>query len=279
MPDSTPGAPGGTTLQALQVALQGSGLEGGGVRLKPTFKHLRSYRTATKQLLHAMRNCLQLLVPEYDFGKSVPSFLLEPRGNRDRYELGPEGKKLVGADMGRKRFFLHDPSTGKSIPDYPPLSSPSPLRLVFAGDEGSDNFGAFLHLAHSGVLAVWWGDLPHKLHRKQAGALKDCQDASSVIKIATRAFRSSRGPWSTARFGRGRQESRRRMIAAMEEFGESNLLQCSLSGMARDQGMNASEMTAEHAMRLLKMHAGPSQLLPKTLVQTLTLRSRALVRL
>ena len=269
MPDSHACAEGGTTLQALQVALQGVGNASDLEHLRPTQKHLKSYRVATKHLLHAMRNCIQLLLPDYNYSKSQPKQLLQPAGTRDRYELGSSGKKLLGVSESRKRFFLFNAETGESRIDFLPPESPSPLRVVFAADEGSDNFGAFLHLAHVGLLITWFPDLPHKIHRKQAGALKRSAEAASVIKLATKAFRSTRGPWSTSRFGRARQEARARMVRAMEEVGDNNLLQVSLAGMARDLGLNPTELSTERALRILKENKG----LPRSLPVILLLRT------
>ena len=124
-------------------------------------------------------------------------------------------------------------------------------------------------------MVVWWPDLPHKLHRKQAGALKKCAEAAALVKLATKAFRASRGPWSTSKFGRARQEARGRMIKAMDDFPDSHLLQINLAGMARDLGMNSADLSTEAALRVLKENKGLREGVPSPFFRCLDLAAQA----
>ena len=84
-------------------------------------------------------------------------------------------------------------------------------------------------LAHCDVMVVWRPALPHKLLRKQAGVLKTCAEAAAVVKLETKAFRASRGPWSTS--------SR---ALSDERDGRDNLLLHINPGIARDLDMNTT---------------------------------------
>ncbi|CAE7564402.1 unnamed protein product [Symbiodinium sp. CCMP2592] len=252
LPDTANSAPSGTTLQALNVALQGGGLQSGGVKLQPTFKELRSYRVSTKNLLHATKNSLALLYPNFSFAACLPENVLHPNSSAcDRYLMTDKEKEIHGLKANRDFYFLHRNADDVSLPDFPSSSQKDVFRLVFSGDEGSENLGCFLHLAHCNVQVVWWPDLPHKLHRKQAAALKECPAAAQLLKLATKVFRATRGPYGSSRFGRGRKESRTRMLSALDECPDSNFLQCCLSGMARDQGLQVFVPEAKILLAIL----------------------------
>ena len=257
LPDSANCAESGTTLQALNVALQGGGLQSGGLKLQPTYKELRSYRVSTKNLLHATKNSLALLLPDFTYAACIPENVLRPKGrNWDRYLMTEKEKEMHGIKASRQAYFLHRSAEDVSLPDFAAASQRDVVRLVFSGDEGSENLGAFLHLAHSDCQVVYWPDVPHKLHRKQAGALKEVAAAARLVKMATKVFRATRAPFASSRFGRGRKETRTRMISALEDSLDSNFLECCLAGMARDQGVQESDMTPARALRTMKLHAG-----------------------
>ena len=226
LPDSNPSADPGTVLQAINVALQGpAGLAAAGAP-----KMHRTYRNATKNLPHSTRNMIGLLLPEFDFSWCLPENVLVPQQGMQRYRMTLEEKAMHNLSPAKEAYFLHDPSTGRSIPDFPSAKQHQVLRLCFASDEGSDVFGLMQWLCHSQCHCLWWPDTPHKLHRKQAGAFAACEEGQRLIRLACKVFRATRAPWSTSRFGRARKESRARMIGAMEQFGESELLQCHLAG-------------------------------------------------
>ena len=264
LPDSASAVEGSSTMQALHVALEGGSLSKGD-GLQPTYKQLKTYRTSTKQLLHATRNCLELLFPGYNFGQSQPVHALQPSERRERYQLTQEEKQLMHAEESRSLYFWHSAADGLSIPDFFTGGSTSPLRLIWSGDEGSENFAMFQHLAHTGCLTVWWPDLCHRIHRRQANAFESVEEASWLLKKVSKVFRGSRGPWGTSRFGRSRRETRARMLDALDNFPDCNLLHCCLSGMARDLEMNAADLSPNGAIHVLKQHAGgPSARLERT---------------
>ena len=190
--------------------------------------------------------------PETDLQtpEAVPSLHEEP--SPCHLQLSPGLAAWIQLRTEHAQLFVE--SSGSSYVDFP-VGRP-PLRLVFSGDEGSENLGLFLHLAHEGVAITYWPDLPHKIHRKQAAAFAGCPDVRDLLKRVSRVFRGTRGPWSSSRFGRARKESRARMISALDEFRDSNLLHTCLDGLARDQGTATADMTPARAVCLLKQHAG-----------------------
>ena len=243
-------------MKALNLAIR-TGLPEQGRSLRPTHKHLKTYRAETKKLLHAVQNAINLMLPGYDFSKSTFARCPQPRCNRERYLMTEEEKRLLGLPPDRTLHFLHEPGNAESVVDFPDYTS-SPVRLIWAADEGTEGYGCFLHLAFHGVAVVMWPDTAHKIHRKQAKCLSSVPEARSLLQLLTKVFRSSRGPYSTNRFGRARLESRSRLIDGLEACPESSLLQTCLAGLARDVQMPAASMTPKRALSMLKAVAGTS---------------------
>ena len=255
LPDTAPCRDAATTLRALEMALQG-GLPEKGRKLANTAKHLVTYRTSTKQLLHALKNCIAVLVPHFDFSKTVPEVQLEPKKGRHRYELTDEEKLILGLDVTRTRHFLFDARDGSTKLDCQPAMSSSPLHLVFAVDEGTEGFLAWQWLCSQGSLCVLFPDTFHKLHRKQAMAIAGMEESAHLVKRLTKMFRSGRAPWKTSKFRQQRLESRTRLITELEGSHNSVVLQCVLGGLARDNDVDVSEMSCQKALQMLKRHSG-----------------------
>ena len=68
---------------------------------------MKTYRASTKQLMHALRKCLQLLLPLFNFSHAIPEHELEPTQGRERYQLTADEKCLMVAKSDRDLFFLH----------------------------------------------------------------------------------------------------------------------------------------------------------------------------
>ena len=255
LPDSAPAKEGLTTLQAINLALK-TGLPEDGQKVRATNKHLQLYRLETKKCLRGVHNALSLMVPQYDFSKSVLHRRPRPRAkNEERFALTDDEKSFFNLPTERDFFFLCDSSEGVSVLDHGDYTSP-PLRLVWASDEGTEMFQTWPHLCEHGVLAVMFPDTAHKLHRKQANVLAAVPQAKSLLHKLTRVFRSTRGPWHSNRFGRARLESRSRMLLALEELPDSPFLEGCLPGLAGDRGEPASLMTNARAVSLLKAASG-----------------------
>ena len=191
----------------------------------------------------------------FSFAATMPEHILEAGERRDRYLLTDAEKDLMYANPNRDYYFYRS-SDGKSTPDFPGATGVAPLRLIMAGDQGSENLGAMQHLCHAGCLVMLWPDIPHLVHRRQANAFSSCPEAAQLLRKVSKVFRGSKGPFGSSRFGRARKESRARMLSSLENDEGSNLLDACIAGIARDQGMAASDMSHTRAIKLLKSNSG-----------------------
>ena len=260
LPDSNPCQPGPTTLKALNTALD-VGLGGSEVassKLRTMAKNLKTFRSSTKQLIHSVRNALQLLYPEYTFADSTPERLLAPAENRERYKMSQAEIALLGLDATRTWHFLWDPSDAKATPDCYPPTNDRLLRLVWSGDEGTEQFLAYQYLTAHGVHMQYYPDICHKIHRKQTQAIACVAESASLLKKLCKLFRAARGPWDSARFGRAKMESRERMLDALQAERESPVLECLMQGLCRDNAVDSRDMTPSRAISLLTQNAGLS---------------------
>ena len=97
----------------------------------------QQYRTSTKQLLLALGNALQQVMPQsFSFLSAKPSNLLAPRGPGERYQYLPEELVLQNGMAGLSVSFVHDPRSGLRFPDF--YLSEDFYRLVFSADEGTE---------------------------------------------------------------------------------------------------------------------------------------------
>ena len=262
MPDTAPCRDAETTLKALDMALEG-GLPTKGRKLVNTAKHLVTYRQSAKQILHSMKNAIGVYVQDFSFADTVPSQLLRPRGETcKRFELTKEGKQLLSFPENRKRFFLFSTESGEvSLDCHAPMvvgGSP-PLTLSWAADEGTDLLVAFQYVAKQGCSCIFWPDLFHKIHRKQAGAIASYTDSRLLLSKLTKLFRSSRAPWDTSKFGRQRMETRTRLITELEmRNASSSALESCCAGLARDLDVPVCDMSPRRALEELKKCAGSS---------------------
>ncbi|CAE7943503.1 LDJ2, partial [Symbiodinium necroappetens] len=255
LPDTAPMRDSATTMKALEMALEG-GLPEKGRKLVNTAKHLVTYRASTKQQLHALKNALTVLLPDFSFAQTVPDQVLAPRGNRIRFEMTDAEKRIMGEPLDKARYFLFDNSTGECTPDFYPRCERDVMQLIFSADEGTPGFLSWLWIANEGCRTLMWADLFHKLHRKQAQAISSMPEASSLMKRLTKIFRSSRAPWSTAKFGKQRVESRTRMLEAVQANPSCKLLESFLDGLAKDMGVSPATLSNRQAIEALKQHAG-----------------------
>ena len=246
LPDSNPSADPGTVLQALNVALQGpAGLAAAGAP-----KMHRTYRNATKNLLHSSRNMIGLLLPEFDFSWCLPENVLVPQQGMQRYRMTLEEKAMHNLSPAKEAYFLHDPSTGRSIPDFPSANQHKVLRLCFASDEGSDVFGMMQWLCHSqchwSVVAGHTTQTPQEAGRGicclrgRPTADSPClqslpSDQSTLVHFALRASQegiASQDDWSNGAVGRvralamppRRNGSRCRLLPVGDDGSESPFL-------------------------------------------------------
>ncbi|CAE7389978.1 unnamed protein product [Symbiodinium necroappetens] len=260
LPDTAPCRDAETTLKALDMALEG-GLPTKSKKLVNTARHLVTHRQSAKQILHSIKNAIGVYMQGFSFADTVPSQLLRPRGETcKRLELTKDEKQLLSFPENRRRFFLFNTESGEvSLDCQAPMAvggSP-PLTLCWAADEGTDLFVAFQYVAKQGCFCMFWPDLFHKIHRKQAGAIASCSESRLLLSKLTKLFRSSRAPWDSAKFGKQRLETRLRLIQELENRdASSNALDACCCGMARDLGIPVSEMSPRRALQELKKCAG-----------------------
>ena len=112
------------------------------------------------------------------------------------------------------------------------------------------------HLTTQHHGCTFWPDLPHKMQRKQAGAVSRCPDAQSRMRALMKVFRSSRAPFSTSRFGNSLKESRQRLVKALKQDPENEVLQMFLPGIAKHMDIPFSKMTPQKAIEALAAHSG-----------------------
>lgn len=112
----------------------------------------------------------------------------------------------------------------------------------------------FQHLVGSNHWCLFWPDLPHKFQRKQAMALTACPDAKARLRSLMKVFRSSRAPFAASRFGKSLKESRYRLLRALKQDPNHEVLEMFMPGIARDMDLPLSEMSPEKAIEALAKH-------------------------
>ena len=258
LPDSHPCHDSTTTLAALNTAVDAALGVGPncGKELRKMGKHLRTFRASTKALIHALRNSVQLLLPNYSFQDSVPEVLLGPAEEGNRYQLSAASKEMLKVSENREAHFVWNPESKKTAQDFYPENKKNMVRLVLSADEGTEGFLLYQHLSHQGVHIMFWGDTSHRLHRKQAGAIAQVPEASALLRRLTKLFRTSRAPWDSSRFGRMGQDARLRLLTSLQESGGASILEAVMAGIARDNNVPLTCMTPEKALDLLLADAG-----------------------
>ncbi|CAE7945793.1 unnamed protein product [Symbiodinium sp. KB8] len=258
LPDSHPCHDGKTTLAALNTAVDAALGVGPDCakELRKMGKHLKTYRGSTKALIHAVRNSIQLLLPDYNFQDSVPDVLLTPAEEGSRYQLSLASREMLDVGNDRAAHFIWNPERRKTAQDFYPRNKQNMVRLVLSADEGTEGFLMYQHLSHHGVHIMFWGDTSHRLHRKQAGAIAQVPEAAALLRRLTKLFRTSRAPWDSSRFGRMGQAARLRLLTALQESDDASMLEAVMAGIARDNCVPLTAMTPERALDLLLADPG-----------------------
>eukprot|EP00435_Cladocopium_sp_Y103_P040475 s494_g11.t1 len=261
VPETGAGIDGTKVLESLAKALKGClpNPESKLVTTRETWLH-REYRQATRNLLVALGNALVFLLPNgFKMSQCIPSNLLKPRGGHTRVKLLQQEIHLLtmGRECDRAYRFLWSDDSDRICrnPDFY-LDPTAFYRLTFSGDEGTDVFLMFQHLTSLGSWICFWPDVPHKFQRKQAMALSSHEVAKMKLKQFMKVFRSNRAPFSTSKFGKQLKEAKQRLLMALQNDPDHELLQMFLPGIARDLGCDPSSFTASQAIRALALRAG-----------------------
>lgn len=104
----------------------------------------REFRTATKNLLSAVANALQVALPSgFSFASCMPQKQLVPRGPRaDRIELLPEEREMLGyghMPKDAKLHFVYNYESQTRWADF--VEDRSFFKLSFSADEGTEARG------------------------------------------------------------------------------------------------------------------------------------------
>jgi hypothetical protein len=235
----------------------------------------KEQRMATKQLLVSWANAINSLAEEFDYQSIKPVMQLRPRRAEEvRKELTAEEKFCLGLPKNQNFFYLlHKPSaqeeelpatgselrseslesaaqapqfkavTWDSTPDVSQLSAYA--RLCLVADEGSEGWAAFGYLAKQGYAISFWRDISHKVSRLSMGAVARSPEMAMLYKNLSVVFKSSRGPFSTGKFGLALQEAHSELLRLWESNPNHEFFGLFICQVLNDASFDTTSLTMD----------------------------------